>query len=66
MVECFIVYKMDFNMVIKEELREIKPEPMDFPDVDIPNSCVYDVGVIQNLKTEDSVKYLVHYPFYFI
>ncbi|CAH1725000.1 unnamed protein product [Aphis gossypii] len=47
---------MDFNMVIKEELKEIKPEPMDFPDVDIQNSCDYDVGVIQNLKTEDSME----------
>jgi len=57
---------MDFNMVIKEELKEIKSEPMDYSDVDIPNSCVYDASVVQNLKNEDLVKYLVHYPFYFI
>lgn len=58
---------MDCNMVIKQELREIKSEPMDdFPDVDITNSCDYDHGIIQNLKNEDSVKYLVHYQFYFI
>jgi len=48
-------------MVIKTELNDIKVEPMDFPDVDIPNSCDYDEGIIQNMKNEDSVKYIVYY-----
>jgi len=54
-------------MAIKTELRDIKMEPMDdYPDVDIPNSSDYDEGiplqsVIQNIKTENLVKYFVHY-----
>jgi hypothetical protein len=52
---------MDFNMVIKQELNDIKTEPMeDFPDVGIPNSSDYDEGVITNIKNDDLVKYLVH------
>lgn len=57
----FIVYTMDFNMVIKGELNDIKVEPMDFPDVDIPNSCDYDEGIIENMKNEHLVKYFVYH-----
>ena len=57
----FLVYTMDFNMTIKTELNDIKVEPMDFPDVDIPNSCGYDEGIIQNMKNEDLVKYFMYY-----
>lgn len=56
----FLVYTMDFNMVIKGEINDIKVEPMDFPDVDIPNSCDYDEGIIENMKNEDLVKYFVY------
>jgi len=52
---------MDFNMVIKSEFNDIKIEPIDFPDVDIPISYDFDEGIIQNMKNEDSVKYFEYY-----
>lgn len=48
---------MDFDMGIKAELNDIKVEPMEF----LWNSSDYDEGLIQNIKTEDSVKYFVYY-----
>lgn len=57
----FLVHTMDFNMVMKADLNDIKVEPMDFQDVDILNSCDYDSSISQNIKNEDSVKYFVYY-----
>jgi len=48
-------------MAIKTELNDIKVEPMDFADVDIPNSCDYSESLIQNMKNEDSVKYFAYF-----
>jgi len=47
---------MDFNMVIKPVLNDIKTESMeDFRGVGIPSSSDYDEGVIPNIKNEDSI-----------
>lgn len=69
----FLAYTMDFNMVIKPELNNIKLEPLDdFPDIDINNSSVYNEDIpfeciVPKLEISDQtdlVKYSVYYNLY--